>query len=75
MSETIDLSFITEVVQSGWTDDIYLDDDLAAIINNGDVLVWRGLPLHEALLALVEGWEREETEDGGVVTYRRKGQG
>ena len=73
MSNNFDLSRITEVTQSGWTGDIYLDYDEAVKINGGDVLVWRGLPLHEALLTLVEGWERVETEDGGVVTYRRKG--
>lgn len=65
------LSDITEVVQSGWTGDIYLDKDTADRFNNGCPVTFRHENLHYALGKMVEGWTRVETENGGVVTFTR----
>lgn len=70
-----DLSKLTEITQSGWTMDFYLDNDLAAEWNNGSNLVcdgWRDdQKLYNALTELVSTWQRTETEDGGVITYTK----
>lgn len=68
---TYDLSHLTEVVKSGWTGDMFLDMKEALAIGFDSYVTFAGEDLHAQLLTLLEGWDCEETEDGGVLVYRK----
>ena len=69
---TYNLSMLTQVVQSGWNGDFYFSREEAEALGLGVPVTMRGYRLHAAIEALVATWRREETEDGGVITYYRE---